>query len=170
MINPARKNRATTTIWPTHQVKSDVQGSLPSISVGSTNQAYMLPVINEILQTWILLEDILSAWKDGCRTADAINFKIVESGAPITICCCDNPSASSTVHPCARCQYVSQCPAMHESQEGYRICNRCSQKEKKTPAKRTRREFVSILPANTHAGHKKTFNNLKNCIHEEAEY
>lgn len=165
----SQEDRARTIVWPTHQLKSDIQGSLPLISVGSTDRVYILPVINAILQTWVSSEDILPAWKNGCRMADSINAAILDGEPSINICSCENPAVSTAVHPCARCLYIARCAEMQQNQQGLGICSRCGQTEEKAPAKRRRaKASTQYLPASTHDGHKVIFISLTNNIHSEA--
>ena len=117
----------------------------------------------------MLSENILSAWKDGCRAAEVVNALIIEDDIPTDICSCENPAPSSIVHPCAMCLHIAQCTEMYENQQGFRVCSRCSQEEEKAPAKKRRGEFGTYLPANTHAGHKTAFSNLRTSIDSEAE-
>ena len=91
---------------------------------------------------------------------------IIKGGTPTDIYSCENHAPS--VHLCAKCLYIAQCTEMHENQQGFTICSRCSQEEENASAKK-RREAGTYHPANTHAGHKAVFNNLHTSINLEAE-
>ena len=123
------KDRVTT-ISPTKRVKNDILGSLPSIYVNST-KIRVLPVLNAIIQTWTQSEDILEAWKAGCRTADTVNAAITEGEVPIKVCHCEDPSSSGEVHPCAGCLRIMSCAEMRDDYKQDRICRLCAA----TPAK-----------------------------------
>ncbi|KAJ3959981.1 hypothetical protein N0V92_003374 [Colletotrichum tropicale] len=102
---------------------------LPGITIVSPHRAWVLPVEQALIDTWILEGDLRTAWTRAAEVADEVNLSIRDGDKPPSMCSCSDEDRLSITHPCAQCGRPILCKDLQASQhDGHRVCNTCELK------------------------------------------
>lgn len=116
---------------PTDQVKADVSGKIPRITIRSLDRTRVIPVLDTITQTWLEAGDLKKTFLAGHEAGRRANDEI-SSGIPSLNAhqCSDTNMCRSATRHCGRCGDAVQCSTLTKGIFNHDICRPCKDLER----------------------------------------